>query len=213
MSKRKAKKKASAAGTEIKAADAATIVEDAFGNYLIRAGRLNGNFIARAFPATGSRSQGLIAEASGTSEADAIETLKERLRIRDAERAEARRWEGRSDISIPSKEEFTEALGQMRLTEAQLAMLKAHAFAGDNGMTPTALTRASGYNSEDTAVKALKRAGSHLADFLGVETQTDSANDQKDAREILGYCIEGDSETASVWVMHDELRHAVRSTI
>lgn len=213
MSKSKTKKKSRAAGTEIKAADAATIVEDGFGSYLIRAGRLNGNFVARAFPETGSRSQGLIAEASGTSEADAIEALKEILRIRGAERTEARRWEGRSDISIPSKEEFSEALGQMKLTDAQLAMLKAHAIAGDDGMSMAALTRAAGYKSEDTAVKALKRAGSHVADFLGVETQTDAANDQKDAREILGYCIEGDAETASVWVMHDELRHAVRSII
>lgn len=213
MSKSKTKKKPSAAGTEIRAADAATIVEDAFGNYLIRAGRLNGDFIARAFPSTGSRSQGLIAEASGTSEADAIETLKESLRLRRAKRTEARRWDERSDTSIPSREEFVEALRQMKLTDAQLAMLKAHAVAGDDGMTLAALTRASGYKSEDTAMKALKRAGSLVGDFLGVETRPDAAKDPKDAREVLGYCIKGDAETASVWVMHDEMRHAVRSAV
>ncbi len=211
MSKSKSKKKPSAAGTEIKAADAATIVEDAFGNYLIRAGRLNGDFIARAFPATGSRSQGLIAEASGTSEADAIEALKESLRARSATRTETRRWDDRSDSAVPSKEEFIEALRQMKLTDAQSAMLKAHAVAGDDGMTLAALTRASGYKSEDTAMKALKRAGSLVGDFLGVEIRSSAEKDPKDAREVLGYCIE--AETASVWVMHDELRHAVRSAI
>jgi hypothetical protein len=209
VSKSKTKKKPSAAGTEIRAADAATIVEDAFGNYLIRAGRLNGDFIARAFPATGSKSQGLIAEASGTSEADAIETLKENLRVRGTKRTEARRWEERSDISIPSKEEFIEALRHMKLTDSQLAMLKAHAVAGDDGMTLAALTRASGYKSEDTAMKALKRAGSLVGDFLGVKTRSGAEKDITDAREVLSYCIE--AETASVWVMHDELRHAVRS--
>lgn len=213
MSKSKAKKKPSAAGTQIKAADAATIVEDAFGNYLIRAGRLNGDFIARAFPATGSRSQGLIAEASGTSEADAIEALKESLRARSANRTEARRWDERSDSAIPSKEEFIEALRQMKLTDSQLAMLKALAVAGDDGMTLAASTRASGYKSQDTAMKALKRAGSLVGDFLGVEPRSGAATDPKDAREVLGYLIEGESETASVWVMHDELRHAVRSVI
>ena len=213
MSKSKAKKKPSAAGTEIKAADAATIVEDAFGNYLIRAGRLNGDFIARAFPGTGSKSQGLIAEASGTSEADAIEALKESLRARSANRTEARRWDDRSDSAIPAKEEFVEALRQMKLTDSQLAMLKALAIAGDDGMTLAASTRASGYKSEDTAMKALKRAGSLVGDFLGVESRSVAANESRDAREVLGYCIEGEAETASVWVMHDELRHAVRSAL
>lgn len=213
MSKSKLKKKASAAGTEIKTSDAATIVEDAFGNYLIRAGRLNGDFIARAFPAMGSKSQGLIAEATGTSEADAIETLKESLRIRSATRTQARRWDERSDTAIPSKAEFIEALRQMKMTDAQLAMLKAHAVAGENGMTLAALTRASGYKSQDTALKALKRAGSLVGDFLGVDIQPDAANDKKDAREVLGYPIEGDTDAASVWVMHDELRDAVRSAV
>ncbi|WP_420556977.1 hypothetical protein [Roseovarius sp.] len=213
MSKKKSKNKPGAAGTEIKPADAATIVEDAFGNYLIRAGRLNGDFIARAFPATGSRSQGLIAEASGTSEADAIEALKENLRARSANRTEARRWDERSDTSIPGKEEFIEALRQMKLTDAQLAMLRAHAVAGDDGMTLAALTRASGYKSEDTAMKALKRAGSLVGDFLGLDPRSDAANDPRDAREVLGYLVEADTETASVWVMHTELRNAVRSSI
>ncbi len=213
VSKSETKTKAGVAKPEIRSVDAATIVEDAFGNYLIRAGRLNGNFIARAFPSAGSNSQGLIAEASGTSEADAIETLKESLRIRGAKRMEARRWDERSDTSVPSKEEFIEALRQMKLTDAQSAMLKAHAVTGDDGMTPAALTRASGYKSEDTAMKALKRAGSLVADFLGVDTRSDEAKAPQDAREVLGYCVEGDAETASVWVMHDELRHAVRSAI
>lgn len=213
MSKNKSKNKPGAAGTEIKPADAATVVEDAFGNYLIRAGRLNGDFIARAFPATGSRSQGLIAEASGTSEADAIEALKENLRARSANRTQARRWDERSDTSIPGKEEFIEALRQMKLTDAQLAMLRAHAVAGDDGMTLAALTRASGYKSEDTAMKALKRAGSLVGDFLGLNPRSDAANEPRDAREVLGYLVEADTETASIWVMHTELRNAVRSAI
>ena len=83
-------------GTET---DLGKIIEEEFGRYRIRAGRLSGNFVARAFPKLGSNSQGLMAEAAGASGEEAIEALKDRLRERDVQRTAARRWEPRGPSS------------------------------------------------------------------------------------------------------------------
>ena len=40
-------------------ADKPHIIEEEFGNYRIKAGRLHGNFVARAFPNRASRGQGM----------------------------------------------------------------------------------------------------------------------------------------------------------
>ena len=80
--------------------DAASILEDEYGNYRIRAGRLSGNFVARAFPKSVNENKGLMAEASGSSEQEAISALKILLDERGAQRVAARRWEQRSEISV-----------------------------------------------------------------------------------------------------------------
>ncbi|WP_103764529.1 hypothetical protein [Roseovarius confluentis] len=213
MSKKKSGKQRGSKESVRSATDVGTIIEDEFGHYRIRAGRLNGDFIARAFPKSSSNSQGLIAEASGTSEADAVEALKEVLTSRSKKHTEERRWEERSATAVPSKEEFIEALRQTSLTEPQVAMLKAHAIAGERGMSLAALGRAAGYKSQDTVLRTFKRAGSLVSDFLGVEIQSDRANDRQDARQVLGYCVETDTDTAALWVMHSELRDAIREAL
>ena len=100
--------------------DASAIVEAEFGRYRIKAGRLTGNFVARAFLKGRSNGHGMMAEASGGSEDEAIAALKSLLSDREDQRTEARRWEQRSNISVPSQEEFVEALQQTNLTENQL---------------------------------------------------------------------------------------------
>ena len=59
--------------------DASTIVETEFGRYRIKAGRLTGNFVARAFLKARSNGHGMMAEASGGSEDEAIAALKSLL--------------------------------------------------------------------------------------------------------------------------------------
>lgn len=207
------KKRAVAHKSGQNATDVTSIVEDEFGNYRIKAGRLKGNFIARAFPKSGSNSQGLMAEASGASESDAIAALKVMLGDRTAQRTAARRWELRSDISVPSKEEFIEALRQTNLTDAQLAMLKAQAIAGEEGLTKTDLMNAAGYKSQDTAIKVLAKAGALVVDFLGVELTSEDAADQQDATRVLGFRQKTGQDERILWVMHEEMRHAVRATL
>lgn len=213
MAKAKLKKSGDSSKSGKNVTNLATIIEEEFGKYRIRAGRLSGNFVARAFPKISSNSQGLMAEAAGASEEEAIEALKERLRERDAQRTAARRWEQRTGISVPSKEEYIEALRQTQLSAAQLAMLKAQAIAGENGMTHGALTSAAGYSSRATAVKVLARAGTVVADFLGVDYQAGGKHNQSDPTRVLGFPKDPDEETQPIWIMHEELRQAVWATL
>ena len=201
--------KASGPKTTTSKIDAASILEDEYGNYRIRAGRLSGNFVARAFPKSINDNKGLMAEATGASEKEAIAALKILLDERGAERVAARRWDQRSEISVPSVEEFTEALRQAALSEPQMAMLKTQAFAGGEGLTMAKLMHAAGYRSEATASKVYARAGALIADYLGVDLTSVETEDKNDAARVFGYLEDGEAETPALMVMHEEMRHAV----
>ena len=147
-----------------KGADVAGIVEEEYGNYQIKAGRLSGTYIARAFPKPPAKAQGMIAEARGDSEQAAIAALKALIEARDAERTQNRRWEERSSSQVANETEFVEAVRQVSLSPAQVAMLKAHAIAAEDGLTFRQLANTAGYKSADTAAKVLKQAGALIAD-------------------------------------------------
>lgn len=191
------------------AIEPSAIIEDQFGNYRIRAGRLSGNFVARAFPKAGSNSQGLMAEAFGASEEEAIANLKQTLTAREARRSAARRWEPKVGISVPTREEYAEALRQTNLTEAQLSMLKAHAIAGERGLTAVALMNAAGYQSKEKAAKLFEKVGAIVVDFLGLEVTPDKGEGHTDAARALVYREISDKDARNASVMHEELRHAV----
>ena len=190
--------------------DGSSIIEEEFGNYRIKAGRLRGGFVARAFPKISSNTQGLMAEVDGESEGEAIEALKALLTEREAERTAARRWEARSEISVPTKEEFEDALRQTHLSTAQQAMLKAHAIAGSDGLSIISLMNAGGYKSKETATKVLSRAGALVADFLGVEISPGAGTSVVDAARILSFQHDAEEDEPAFRIMHEELRHAVR---
>ena len=189
------------------------IVEDEFGNYKIRAGQLNGDFVARAFPKHSARSQGLIAEAKGTSEADAIEVLKSLLVERESNRTAARRWESRSDSSVPTPDEFLEALRQTSLSDAQRSILKAQAMAGEEGLVAGSIMNAGGYKSQDAAIKALAKAGVLMADFIGLELSANGKDGQATAIDVVGYRKSTEADTPLHLVLHKELREAVWKTL
>jgi len=188
---------------------AGPIVEDEFGNYKIRAGQLNGEFVARAFPRHSARSQGLMAEAKGASEGDAIEALKAMLTERETERTAARRWEARSDVAVPTPEEYLEALRQTTLSAAQLAMLKALAVAGEEGLGLPAVMTAGGYKSQDAAMKALTKAANLMADFIGIAP----APAGKDGLDSVCFRQAEGADAPQLLILHAELRDAVWQTI
>ena len=208
--KTKAKKsqKTSAAGI-----GAGPIVEAEYGNYKIRAGQLNGEFVARAFPKHSAKSQGLLAEAKGASEIDAIETLKSVLSERETNRTAARRWEARSDSSVATEEEVLEALRQTNLSAAQLSMLKALALAGEDGLVAGSIMNAGGYKSQDAAIKALAKAGILVADYIGLDLPEGDKSGLEAALGVLGYRGTAETDVPLHLVLHKEMREAVWQTL
>ncbi|MEL6101637.1 MAG: hypothetical protein AAFV87_10885 [Pseudomonadota bacterium] len=212
MAKTNANKK-KGASARVTGAAVRGIVEDEFGNYKIRAGQLNGVFLARAFPRHSERSQGLVAEATGKSENDAIASLKSLLTKREEERATARRWEERSQSSVPTREEFFEALFQTNLSTAQQSILKAHALSGEDGLVAVSIMNAGGYKSQDAAIKALAKTGVLMADFIGLELPNSNIDLPEPAIRVLGYRKPMENDVPFHLVMHEELRDAVWRTI
>jgi hypothetical protein len=192
---------------------ATPIVEDEFGNYKIRAGQLNGDFVARAFPKHSAKSQGLVAEAKGTSETDAIEVLKSMLSERESDRTAARRWEERSDSSVATQEEFLEALRQTSLSASQHAILKAQALAGEDGLVAVAIMNAGGYKSQDAAIKSLAKAGVLMADYIGLDLSAGDKDGLNTAIGVVGYRKTAEVDVPLHLVLHKELREAVWQTL
>lgn len=161
-----------------------------------------------------AQAQGTIAEANGDSANAAITALKALIEARDIERTQNRRWEERSSISVPNEAEFLEALRQVSLSQTQLAMLKAQAIAEEDGLTFGQLASTAGFKSRDTAAKVLKKAGALIADYLRVEVIGDDATDSDGAVKVLafGHATEK-AASPTAWIMHEELRKAVRAAL
>ena len=154
-----------------------------------------------------------MAEAFGASEGEAIKALKALLSERGMQQKSARRWDLHTAVSVPSKEEFVEALQQVKLSETQLSMLRAQAIAGEQGMTANSLMNSAGYKSPEFAIKVLSRAGSLMADYLGVDYPTGAESNYRDAFRVIGFSLVAEVEEPEMWIMHEELRHAVWATI
>lgn len=194
-------------------ADVSEIVEAEHEKYRIRAGRLGGTHVARAFPKPPSRAQGLIAEAEGDSEQAAIMALKAKIEVRALRRMETRRWDENSSLAVPNEEEFVEALYQTPLSRPQIAMLKAHSFAHEKGLTFDQLARAAGYKSRETAIKVFCKAGDLLADYLGIEVDQETFPDREGAALVLAFKYIQGEDVPTVWIMHPELRDAVQTAL
>ena len=190
-----------------------SIVAEEFGNYSIRAGKLSGKFVARAFPKRVANKQGLIAEATGSSELEAIETLKALIEDRSVKRAEERRWDKAAEIAVPSDEEYAEALLLASFTQAQVAMLKSHAVAGADGLARVQLLNAAGYKSHDAASKALASAANLISDHLGAKGPSSVTSSKKGIAPILAFEQSANDEGQEIWVMHEELRQAVLAAL
>lgn len=197
-------------------ADVSGVIEEDHAKYQIKAGRLGGTFVARAFPKKSARVQGVIAEAKGKSEEAAIEALMAIIKARDIQRTADRRWDSNAALAIPSEIEFMEALRQARLPQAQVAMLRALANA-DEGLTYGQLANAAGYKSKDTGAKVLKKVGFLIADYLSIELSNDEQANSDDATRLLATGKNEDphaqEQSPTVWVMHEELRTAVWATL
>ncbi|SDX25479.1 hypothetical protein SAMN05444358_10469 [Ruegeria halocynthiae] len=180
---------------------------------MIKAGILSGNSVARAFPKPPAKTQAMIADAVGETPEIAIEALKKILEERDRKRSVQRRLERNSGTLVPSEREYTEAMRQVRFTPAQVTMLRALSIAGKEGLTIGQLSQAAGYNSRETSIKVFKKAGLLIAEYLELDLPETGSEQNDGAAQIVAFShIESDGEPAT-WIMHQELRGAVRSVL
>jgi len=198
---------------QVRRADVVGIVEADHDKYQIKAGQLGGVFVARAFPKPPTKAQGLIAEAEGDTEEAAIAALRAKIEARDVQRKAVRRWDEHTEVSVPNEEEFVEALRQTPLSRPQIAMLKAHAFARDEGLTMSQMARAAGYRSRGTAARVFRKAGDLIADYLGIEVGEEASRDSEGAALLLAFKDIQGEDVPTVWVMHQELRDAIHRAL
>ena len=181
------------------------------GRYQIKSGLLGGKFVARAFPKTPSTARGLIAEASGSTEEAAITALHDAIDARETLRAEARRKDALTGMTVPSVEEFVEAIGQVFLTAPQRAILTALSLADAKGLTEARMAKAGGYKSQTSVKRSFASAGQSIAAYLASGTISSGTISVSDGLSLLGFQDEPqDDEASGNWILHPELRDAVR---
>ncbi|MDU8912975.1 hypothetical protein [Aestuariicoccus sp. MJ-SS9] len=182
------------------------------GRYQIKSGRLSGEYVARAFPKPPTNARGMIAEARGATEEAAIAALHDVIDAREVRRADDRRADPATGLAVPSTEEFVEAIVQVALSRPQRAMLTALALAEDEGLSELNVASAAGYKSNASANRALVSAGLLIASYLSLEAPVDTGTGEHDGTVFLGYRgPQRKDDKPGNWVLHAELREAVRS--
>ena len=186
----------------------------AHGRYQVKSGFLNGVYVARAFPKAPTKAQGMIAEATGATEAEAVATLHEVIDAREEQRTLARRVDTHSGISIPSAEEYAEAIRQVTLSKTQRLMLEALSVAGEPGLTDQRMANAAGYKSQTSANRSFASAGRLIAEYLAVALEPEADASALEGSVVLGFREPTESaEDVGNWILHTELRDAVRATL
>lgn len=184
------------------------------GRYQIKSGRLAGEYVARAFPKPPTNARGLIAEAKGMTQEAAIAALHDVIDAREIRRTEERRIDPGTGLAVPTTEEYAEAIDQIALSRPQRAMLTALAIANEDGLTEMRVAKAAGYKSRTSANRAFAAAGLLLASYLSVEVKPDETSSDPEGAMLLGFRGKRPNDEApGNWILHPELREAVRSVL
>lgn len=182
--------------------------------YQIKSGWLAGTFVARAFPKPPTKVRGMIAEATGATEEAAIAALHEVIDAREDRRAGERRKDSQNGVDVPSIEEYVEAVRQVALSGPQRAMLTALSLAGEDGLTDARMANAAGYKSQSSANKSFVATGLLIAEYLSANSEAGETPDAWDGTALLGFRGETAKEgDVAIWILHPELRQAVRQTL
>lgn len=206
--KDKKKKKVSERSSDTKSA----IQLGEHGRYQIKSGRLSGEYVARAFPKPPTNARGMIAEAKGATEEAAVAALHEAIDAREIRRTDERRADPATGLAVPSTEEFVEAIVQVALSRPQRAMLTALALADDEGLSEPRVASAAGYKSNASANRALASAGLLIASYLSLDATSNTGTGDYDGTRFLGYRgRQGNEQDPGNWILHTELREAVRT--
>jgi hypothetical protein len=181
------------------------------GRYQIKSGRLNGEYVARAFPKPPARSQGMIAEAHGATEEAAIEALHQALDAREISRTGDRRSDAVSGGKIPSAAEYAEAIRQIDLSKSQRDLLDALALAKGDGLSEVGMARAAGYKSRSSVRRSFAGVGVMIGRFLSIDHVRGATSENLEGITLVGYRGSPDAaDTPAPWILHEELREALR---
>lgn len=142
------------------------IVEREHGRYVIRAGLLKDTIVARAFPKPPSKYQHLVAEASGKTADDAIETLIKKLETLRSERRSLRRADPALASGVPTTEEYADALRSISPGPKLLHVLHIHALSRRLGMQMAALARAGEFSSVQDLLNAYEKLGTDIVKVI-----------------------------------------------
>ncbi|WP_111430759.1 hypothetical protein [Rhodobacteraceae bacterium DSL-40] len=187
------------------------ILVGAHGRYQIKSGWLAGTFVARAFPKPPAKARGMIAEATGATEEEAIAALHNVIDAREHRRTGERRGDQQTGIGVPSVEEYVEAIRQVTLSGPQYAMLTALSLAGEDGLTDARMASAAGYKSEASANRSFMATGLLIAEYLSGDVQAGDTPGASEGTALLGFRgAKAKEEDAGYWILHPELRQAVR---
>jgi len=179
--------------------------------YQIKSGWLAGTFVARAFPKPPTKARGMIAEATGATEEAAIAALHEVIDAREDRRTGERRRDPQNGIDVPSVEEYVEAVRQVALSGPQCAMLSALSLAGEDGLTDARMASAAGYKSQSSANRSFVATGLLIAEYLSADSRAGDTPGASEGTALLGFRgATTDEEEAGHWILHPELREAVR---
>jgi len=182
-----------------------------YGRYQIKSACVAGVYTARAFPKPPTKARGLIAEATGKTEEAAIAALHCVIDARETRRSEDRRTDPSTGTQVPTSDEYVEALNTGNLTKPQGAMLMALSLAEADGLTEERVANAGSYKSTASAKKALASAGRMIAGYLSTETGSKVPSRSMDGVALIGFCSDsGHEEKPGNWILHPELRAAIR---
>ena len=205
------KKMSKAKKSAEKQKEAPAILLGEHSRYQIKSGWLAGKFVARAFPKPPTTARGMIAEATGATEEAAISALQEVIDAREDRRTGERRRDPQNGVDVPSVEEYLEAVRQVTLSGPQRAMLTALSLADEDGLTDARMAYAAGYKSETSANKSFAATGLLIAEYLFAGPQDNDASGTPEGTALLGFrgATATEEETGN-WILHPELRQAVR---
>ncbi|MEW9920974.1 hypothetical protein AB2B41_15270 [Marimonas sp. MJW-29] len=186
----------------------------AYCRYQIKSGYVAGVYTARAFPMPPTKARGLIAEATGQTEDDAITALHTAIDAREVRRAEDRRTDPHTGTQVPTADEYAEALYTVELTRPQRAMVMALSLAEADGLAEVKVAIAGSYKSTTSANRALASAGRMIAGYLFSGTGSKEPSTASDGSAIIGYRnVPSHEHKPGNWIMHPELCAAIRIAV
>jgi hypothetical protein len=189
-------------------AEMSTVTEAIHENYVIKAGVLEGEYVARAFEAD-RKMRGAYMQAIGDTPEEAIESLKTMLTEAETKAKSRRRWDEAIRIFVPTELEYRTALRTLPLSDSETTMLKAHALAGNRGMTAREIGATVGYDL-NAANAQYGKIGTRFGEYIKVDfPQMNKKNADLLRTAALATKGAAREDGAWVWVMHPELIEAM----